>query len=451
MSAAWTAEQVAAMAPDPGSAKAGQGLAAPGKWVTTGRDERALWGECSGSGAKPYQVAVDSSGPAFRCSCPSRKFPCKHALGLLFMQARSAAAVPRAATPEWVAEWIAGRDEKAEKQAARAAAPPAEKAPDAEAQARRAAKREERVAAGVEELRRWLEDLVRQGIAALSSKPPSFWETPAARLVDAQAPGAARLVRQLSSVAHSGEGWPERMLERLARLHLLAEAYARIDALPEPAREDVRAALGFTLRQEDLAAGEGVRDRWAVLGLRVEEEERLTVRRIWMRGESTGRAALLLAFSVAGQPMEPGPPPGTIVEAELAFYPGAAPLRAVFRSPPGEPRHLSTVTGHATVGDALAAYADALARNPWTERFPLALAAVVPVQDGGGWLLRDSDGAAIPLHPSASPAGWPLLAMSGGAPVAVFGEWDDDGLYPLSASAGGRFVPLSPRFVGGAE
>nr|WP_279163542.1 SWIM zinc finger family protein [Rhodococcus erythropolis] len=26
---------------------------------------------------------VDLRGPAYKCSCPSRKFPCKHALGLL--------------------------------------------------------------------------------------------------------------------------------------------------------------------------------------------------------------------------------------------------------------------------------------------------------------------------------------------------------------------------------
>jgi uncharacterized Zn finger protein len=27
-------------------------------------------------------VSVDLSGPAFRCTCPSRKFPCKHGLAL---------------------------------------------------------------------------------------------------------------------------------------------------------------------------------------------------------------------------------------------------------------------------------------------------------------------------------------------------------------------------------
>jgi len=440
----WTAEQVAALAPDPASASAGRGLAAPAKWVSAGHDAGAVWGECKGSGSKPYQVAVDAAGPAFRCSCPSRKFPCKHGLGLLFLQAARPDAVAEGARPDWVAEWIAGRAEKAEKQAAKAASAPADSAPDVEAKAKRAARREERVGAGLEELERWLEDLVRQGMAALPSRPRSFWETPAARLVDAQAPGAARRVRQLAGVAHSGDGWPERMLERVALLHLLARAYARLDALPPPTREDVRAALGFTLRQEDAAAGEGVRDRWAVLGQRTEEEDHLTVRRTWLWGETTGRPALLLAFSAAGQPMEPAPPPGSVLAAELAFYPGAAPLRAIVRQREGDSRSLAGMPGHGSVGDALAAYGTMLAANPWTERVPLSLASVHLVEAGAGWLVRDAEGAALPVHPAEGDFCWTLLGAGGGRPLGVFGEWDGDHLVPLSAVANGQFL-------GGAE
>ncbi|WP_345024954.1 SWIM zinc finger family protein, partial [Nonomuraea roseoviolacea] len=53
-----------------------------------------LFGECEGSGATPYQTCVDLDGPAYRCGCPSRKAPCKHALGLLLVW--SAGDVPAA-------------------------------------------------------------------------------------------------------------------------------------------------------------------------------------------------------------------------------------------------------------------------------------------------------------------------------------------------------------------
>ncbi|MFC5401362.1 SWIM zinc finger family protein [Cohnella soli] len=50
-------------------------------------DDTLLFGECKGSGSEPYRCSVDflkPDDPVFRCSCPSRQFPCKHILGLLY-------------------------------------------------------------------------------------------------------------------------------------------------------------------------------------------------------------------------------------------------------------------------------------------------------------------------------------------------------------------------------
>lgn len=437
---AWTPERVLALAPDPSSAKAGQGLAAPRKWVTLGADGRTLWGEAQGSGSKPYQVAVDTAEPAWRCSCPSRKLPCKHALGLFLLHASQPAALAPAEPPAWVAEWIVSRDARAGQRVAKAAAEAA-KPVDAEAQAKRAAKREERVAAGLEELELWVADLVRQGLATAQARPPAFWEGMAARLVDAQATGAARLVRELGRIPQSGEGWPGRMLEALGRLRLLTEAHRRLDTLPEPVREDARAALGWTRKQEEVLALGTVRDRWQVLGRRVDEEERLRVQRTWLRGETTGRDALVLVFAHGRETLDTTLVPGTVLDAELGFHPGSRPLRAVAGTRHGAPAPLGGIGGYATVAEAVAAYADALAAHPWTEEFPVPLAAVVPVPDGGGWAARDAEGGVLPLHPSFA-SGWELLALSGGRPVGLFGEWDGDHLLPLGTLADGRYVAL---------
>ena len=82
-----TSESVLALAPDASSVKAAQALLKPGQWPTLGFNENAVWGECKGSGSKPYQVEADLSGPVFKCTCPSRKFPCKHSLALLLLLA----------------------------------------------------------------------------------------------------------------------------------------------------------------------------------------------------------------------------------------------------------------------------------------------------------------------------------------------------------------------------
>jgi predicted signal transduction protein with EAL and GGDEF domain len=86
-----------------------------------GASDAAVWGECQGSGSKPYQTQVDVSGagPTFRCSCPSRKFPCKHGLALLLLQAQTPQTFT-AAEPAWVSEWRASRQERAEKKEAKA-------------------------------------------------------------------------------------------------------------------------------------------------------------------------------------------------------------------------------------------------------------------------------------------------------------------------------------------
>lgn len=50
-------------------------------------DESLIFGECKGSGKEPYRCSVDlvkPDEPVFRCSCPSRQFPCKHILGLMY-------------------------------------------------------------------------------------------------------------------------------------------------------------------------------------------------------------------------------------------------------------------------------------------------------------------------------------------------------------------------------
>lgn len=50
-------------------------------------DGTLLFGECKGSGKEPYRCSADfvkADSPVFRCSCPSRQFPCKHILGLMY-------------------------------------------------------------------------------------------------------------------------------------------------------------------------------------------------------------------------------------------------------------------------------------------------------------------------------------------------------------------------------
>jgi hypothetical protein len=312
---------------------------------------------------------------------------------------------------------------------------------DTAAQARRAAKRQEKVEAGLAELERWLFDLVREGVASAQGKPRHFWEAPAARLVDAQAGGLAGWLRRMATLPYSGEGWQERLVEQLGLLELLLESYRRLESLPEAVQHDVRTLVGWSLTQDALLAEAGVSDCWAVVGQQLEQEQRLLVQRTWLWGQRTNQAALLLHFAASGQPLERSLVPGTRLEAELVFYPGNYPLRALLKERHSPANELAALSGYASVVEALAAYSAALAYQPWLEEFPLVLQTVIPFRWNERWFLADDAGEALPLAPHFN-QGWPLLAVSGGRPVSLFGLWDGGCLLPLSAIAEAHFIDL---------
>ncbi|MEZ7127277.1 SWIM zinc finger family protein [Nonomuraea sp. AD125B] len=481
----WSRDQVLALAPDAASRKAAQGVASPGKWQVRGVAGALLYGACRGSGATPYLACVDLTGPAYRCTCPSRKFPCKHALGLLLLWAGDA--LPEGTqAPAWATEWLTARTARAtstrppaqpptepepaperwpaedrlgpeqrvdgalRRQAAGASSGP-ERRPDeaevgserqlAEAGAGRQAEvgteqpadgvevgparqpsgaesvRHGRVGAGLAEVERWLADQVRQGLAGAAEHE---WDGLAKRLIDAQAPGVAGMVSRLAQV-RAGDDWPGRLLAEYALINLLAVAYRRRAELPAPLARTVLIRAGFPVTREEVLAGPAHRDHWDVLGRRDEVQDRLTARRVWLRGRRSGRAALVLSFAPQGQPLDASLVTGITLDADVAFYPGAAPLRALVADrhgtvpaagpPPGGPPE-----------EALEEVASAVAEDPWVESWPVVLTDVVPERTALGGL---------PLHPAAHDP-WRLLAVSGGHPLTVAAEWTPRGLRPLT-------------------
>jgi hypothetical protein len=431
--------QILALAPDASSAKSGQGLAAARHWVTLGSDEKSVWGECQGSGKNPYQTQIDRSEPAFKCSCPSRKFPCKHGLGLFLLFAAQAEQFQKNPPPQWVSDWLDSRSKRAEQQAEKQIKK-SEEIADPQAQEKRTANREAKVVAGISELELWMRDLIRNGLAAAQNQTNNFWENPAKRMIDAQAPGLARIVREMRGDIVLGERGYTQLLQKLGELHLLIEGFKRLDSLPETTQADIRTQIGFTQNQDELLKQNGVKDQWFVLGQRLTEEDRIRVQATWLRGITSERDALILHFAHASQPLDVSWVTGSAVEAELVFFPSAVPLRALVKE-----RFETTAEApktFATIAIATENYAAAFAANPWLERFPFALGNVIPIRvSETQWIIRDEANHVLPLTPNFSKP-WELLALSGGHPVQLFGEWDGENLLPLSVWATGKIVRL---------
>ncbi|WDV53976.1 SWIM zinc finger family protein [Streptomyces coeruleorubidus] len=432
----WTADQVLALAPDAASRKAGSKLGAAGPWSEAGSsDEGTVWGLCKGSGSKPYQTIVDvadASGPAYKCSCPSRKFPCKHALGLLLLWSGGDAAVPTGEAPEWAGQWIAGRRKRAEEMKAGDSSGSPSGSADPEAARRRAERRAERVTAGAVELEQRLADLLRGGLATAEQSGYGLWEETAARMVDAQAQGLAGRVRELGAIPSTGPGWPVRLLEECALLHLLGQGWLRRERLPDALAATIRSRIGLPASSD----GPPVRDRWLVLAQYDTADTRLTTRRIWLYGADSDRTVLLLSYGAAGRAPELALPVGLTLEAEVSAYPGAGQLRVALGEQFAPPAPTAIRPQGVTTSRAAARYGDALRDDPWLESVPVTLDRVVPTPDGNSWQLADADeDAALPLTPAARsrPGLWRLVALSGGAPVKVFGECGHQGFTPLTA------------------
>ncbi|MEO0768486.1 MAG: SWIM zinc finger family protein [Cyanobacteria bacterium J06649_4] len=475
MASAWPSEQVMALSPTAVAVRRGQTLANAAKWSVLGAHEQAVWGECEGRGKALYRTIVDLSGPAFRCSCSSRQFPCKHAIGL-FLLLTEQALFPAAELPAWVEKWLVQRRHSPSKgrshRQVQTAMPTndTKSSADAAIQTAQAQKRFEKRAAKVEagliDLEQWLQDLLRSGLADLPAQPYRFWDQAATRLVDAQAPGLARRVRALASIPNSGSGWPERMLKALGQLYVLVQSYRQLDilgvseqsavedALRAPSGSALRAQIltqiGFTQKQEDLfqrsqqpdAEVLALSDTWQVLGKVVTEEDSLKTQRVWLWGMQHRRAALVLSFAHGRrQQLDNSLVPGTSFRGQLVFYPGTGVQRAFVASREGAAEGVRADIGAENVEDAIAHYAQSLTENPWQTHYPLVLSQVVLRYESSQWWLQDAKESALPIAAEFT-QGWSLLAMSGGRPLSVFGEWDGDTLQPLSVWSEKKFMAL---------
>jgi hypothetical protein len=422
---------VLALAPDAAAALAARRLAHPGPWSDTGGHGELLWGTCAGSGSRPYRTIADLSGPATRCSCPSRKLPCKHALGLLLLWATGY--VPEAPQPAEVA--AAWKQEREERVAPRK--PRGER--DEQAAALRAAQRTARVSSGLAELEMWLQDQLRAGLATAGY---GHADAVAARMVDAQAPGVAGTLRRLSTVPASGDDWPARLLAGYGRLHLLARAHERLDELPAPLAATVRNYVGYTVTRDSVLAEPAVADDWVVLAARDLLDGAIPARRIWLRGRRTERYALILSFDPSGsfaQHPDASLRPGTQLPADLHFYPGRPPLRVVVGRRRGEPVLAAPPEPLLDLPGQLAEWAAMLELDPWLPEWPAVLRGV-PVPGARDWHFATAAGAVPLLLSGVDP--WVLAAVAGGRPVTVAGEWTEAGLRPLTVWHGDSAVQL---------
>ncbi|WP_457962291.1 SWIM zinc finger domain-containing protein [Arthrobacter sp. D1-29] len=427
----WSEEKVISAAPDDSSMAAARKLARPGPWSETGSNDVLVWGKCQGSGKTPYQVSVDLAAPAYRCSCPSRKFPCKHALALLLLWSRGQAADAGAETADFAREWAGQREERAAALERRQTGQQA----DPVAQAKRRADRLALMDSGVSDFARWLTDLVRTGLAAARDQPYAWWDAVAARLVDAQLPGLAEQVRAMGSDVHARGDWADHLLLHAGRWWALTKAWNMREELSATEFADLRAAVGWAVASADVQGTEELPGPWLVLGAYRTDDGRLQQQRTWLRGPD-GTVVVVLDFAAQGQALSAPQLAGAELDTSVARYPGTAPQRAMFTNPVNARGLARSLGDGCSIARALESESAAVAVSPWRGRHPVLFGKVRVSPGGHGWL-HDSSGDALPLVDAPLDS---LLAQTGGHPVDLFGELEEGRVRPLSVVVGQRVV-----------
>lgn len=304
-------------------------------------------------------------------------------------------------------------------------------------------KRFDLMSAGLEELETWLLDTFRQGLASLEQQAPSFWTEIAARMVDAKLGGIAKRLKRLGQLVGNEDKWYEKVLAELGSLYLLTKAFRRIEQLPIPLQKDVLSIAGINTRKEELLQeGLSIKDVWMILAVAEKTEDNLRSRKTWLYGWQSNRFALVLDFAWGRTDFTEKYTVGRVFEGTVIYYPSNVPIRVVVQEKRFiENRPIKRIVGFPSFSEFLDHYATTLAANPWLLDYPCAIEQLSPTLFNEQLQLTDKDNFQIPILLSTSKQ-WTILALSGGHPVNLFGEWTGQQFVPLSLSAGGQFFVL---------
>ena len=205
-----TERSILLQAPNPAAAENGRKLSQAGKFSGLHRTEDGslYWGECAGSGERPYRVSIDwtdPQAPVCRCSCPSRQLPCKHALGLMFEQL-SGKTFTAAEIPQDIADKRAKQAARSAKKETDAQGPKKPRRTDPAA----AAKRLNRQLEGLDMAEQMVEDLLNAGIGSLGGTSAKTYETLAKELGNHYLTGPQIAISRIALAVQEIQKAPER-------------------------------------------------------------------------------------------------------------------------------------------------------------------------------------------------------------------------------------------------
>ena len=443
----WTTDFVYDLATDQLSINAAEKFSNISHWIGLFRCHQVVWGEVQGSHSQTYYTQIDLDGPVFKCSCPSRKLPCKHGLGLGLILAKYHDQFQESLMPEWVISWIKKRQTKLS-ELNTTHQPLSQDPTDHDqykrelAKSKRIQKRIQKVTAGLIDLQNRLQDLARHGLGSIED-PFTFWDEIGARLVDTQASGLAKRVRLIAQQNPT----PTVVLKEIAYLNLVCEAWQRHMSLSISELEDLKTVIGFTISKDQLNSNEGIKDQWVCVGIQKEQEQHLSVLKQWLWGIESKQVLINLSYVVHQQPHPLTLTLGVHYYAEACLYPGNSTQRSLLKKPEQCPSVLLGLNDVLDLNQLRTHHAHFLGLNPWMRKRGYVINHVNICKDiHAQWYAQSTNGMSFRMEISDEKA-WKILAITGGQSACYFMLWDSHTLTPLSLITETQVFSLEHRKV----
>jgi len=258
-----TKDFISSISVNDAAVKNGTDLVRKKSFIKLGIDENNtfIYGECKGSGKNPYICSadfIDERSPVFRCTCPSRQFPCKHAIGLLlaYMEGHDFKTVE-------IPEDIAAKREKKEKRVEKTK----EKLETAEnetpkektaAWKKSAVKKIDAQLTGIGEAEKILIGIVQSGLGAMDAKNIKMYSDIIKQLDSYSIPGIQNEIKDLIGEINHNSDYTD-TTEKLCRIHtILSRGRAYLESKKEnPDKPDteseIEELLGHPWKLEELA------------------------------------------------------------------------------------------------------------------------------------------------------------------------------------------------------
>lgn len=417
-----TAAYADSLAPNSATIKNAQGLVQKKKFVGLYKSDTGdlLFGECQGSGSSNYSTSADFAQPekpVFRCTCPSRQFPCKHSLGLLYAYING-----QTFTEAPVPEELAAKREKAEKRAEKKEQEAANPAPPKPKKTNTSAllKKINAQLEGLERLDKLLANLIGGGLGTVDQKTLALIQGQVKELGNYYLSGAQNELRRLALLLEdSSRSGYEYAIEQLASMHALIKKgrsylQARADSkgeAPPDTETELEEWLGRAWQLAELKELGLVREKAELMQLAFASwddvgRQEFVDTGFWLELSTANihRTVQYRPYKAARHIREDDSFMEVVKTKELYVYPGGLNRRVRFEewtSRPPEAADWQAVADGAcrSYGEALKTVRNQL-KNPLAQRSPALLLHVAETRatGQGGYVIRDGSGAELALE-----------------------------------------------------